>query len=235
MKNGCLGVFPLHSNHTEVYLSECLNAVIDDFNLSKNKIMAITSDGAPNIDAAVHNVVGQEKHNLVFRSFSIAPSPENELKRLQICDGKTEGTSLKFIIDVATRWNSTLYMLERFLTLEHYVHAVSLKCKRSDIPNMLTRDQTEVLKDLVLLMKPVECIIREISGTATAIEKINKEMKVFENKKDEMTTILQQVEENPEQSNLWKTHDELVASLHGGWQGSSQVNLHEKSHRGKLA
>ncbi|KAM0735259.1 hypothetical protein ACS0PU_010407 [Formica fusca] len=56
-------------------------------------------------------------------------------------------------------------MLERFLTLEHYVHAVSLKCKRSDIPNMLTRDQTEVLKDLVLLMKPVECIIREISGS----------------------------------------------------------------------
>ncbi|KAM0735290.1 Zinc finger BED domain-containing protein 4 [Formica fusca] len=47
-------------------------------------------------------------------------------------------------------------------------------------------------------------------------------MKVFENKKDEMTTILQQVEENPEQSNLWKTHDELVARY-------AEINMGEEN------
>lgn len=46
-------------------------------------------------------------------------------------------------------------------------------------------------------------------------------MKVFENKKDEMTTILQQVEENPEQSNLWKTH-ELVARY-------AEINMGEEN------
>ncbi|XP_071634351.1 E3 SUMO-protein ligase ZBED1-like [Temnothorax longispinosus] len=194
MKNGCLGVFPLHTNHTAEYLTECLNSVIDDFKLDKKKIMAITSDGAANIKAAVHNVVGSERHIWCFAHFlsHLVPKilkdmPEindiiatvkkivvlirrsvvatDELKRLQILDGKTEGTVLKFILDVPTRWNSTLYMLERFLALEQYVYAVTLKCKRSDIPDMLTHSQIEVLQEVVSLMKPIEYVIKEISGS----------------------------------------------------------------------
>lgn len=72
MKNGCLGVFPLHTNHTGEYLTECLNSVMDDFKLDRTKIMAITSDGAANIKAAVHNVVGPERH-LVFCTFFVSP------------------------------------------------------------------------------------------------------------------------------------------------------------------
>ncbi|XP_024875341.1 zinc finger BED domain-containing protein 1-like, partial [Temnothorax curvispinosus] len=194
MKNGCLGVFPLHTNHTAEYLTECLNSVINDFKLDRKKIMAITSDGAANIKAAVHNVVGSERHIWCFAHFlsHLVPKilkdmPEinniiatvkkivvlirrsvvatDELKRLQILDGKTEGTVLKFILDVPTRWNSTLYMLERFLALEQYVYAVTLKCKRSDIPDMLTHSQIEVLQEVVSLMKPIEYVIKEISGS----------------------------------------------------------------------
>lgn len=138
MKNGCLGVFPLHTNHTAEYLAECLNSVIDDFKLDKKKIMAITSDGAANIKAAIHNIVSPERHIWCFAHFlsHLVPKvlkdmPEindiitmvkkivtlirrsvvasDELKRLQIFDGKTEGTALKFILDVPTRWNSTHY------------------------------------------------------------------------------------------------------------------------------
>jgi zinc finger BED domain-containing protein 1 (E3 SUMO-protein ligase ZBED1) len=56
-------------------------------------------------------------------------------------------------------------MLDRFLVLEKYVHAVTLKCKRTDIPDMLTRGQIEVLQEVVSLMKPIECVIKEISGS----------------------------------------------------------------------
>jgi len=109
--------------------------------------MAIASDGAANIKAAVHNIVGSDRHIWCFAHFLSHLVPKvlkdmtgineiittvrkivvvikrsvvatDELKRLQISDGKSEGTVLKFIVDVSTRWNSTLYMLERFLALE---------------------------------------------------------------------------------------------------------------------
>ncbi|XP_011859726.1 PREDICTED: zinc finger BED domain-containing protein 1-like [Vollenhovia emeryi] len=57
----------------------------------------------------VRNIVTLVKRSVVA---------SDELKRLQVRDGKTVSTALKFIQDVPTRWNSTLYMLERFLILE---------------------------------------------------------------------------------------------------------------------
>jgi len=63
----------------------------------------------------VKNIVRLTRHSVVA---------SDELKRLQIRDGKTDGTTLKFIQDVETRWNTTFYMLERFLALEEYVYPV---------------------------------------------------------------------------------------------------------------
>lgn len=51
--------------------------------------------------------------NIVTVKRSVVAS--DELNRLQKRDGKTEGTILKFKQEVPTRWNSMLYMIERFL------------------------------------------------------------------------------------------------------------------------
>ncbi|XP_046484440.1 zinc finger BED domain-containing protein 4-like [Neodiprion pinetum] len=84
----------------------------------------------------------------------------DELRRLQERDGKSEGTILKFIQSVDTRWTSTYDMLERFLLLEDYVYPVTSKC--ANPPPMLSHEV--ILKDIVNLIKPVMIIITELSG-----------------------------------------------------------------------
>jgi len=70
---------------------------------------------------------------------------------------------LKFIQDYPTRWNSTLHMLERFLLFEQYVYGTIFKC--SNAPNMLQRKEIITVKDIVSMMKPIESVITEISGS----------------------------------------------------------------------
>lgn len=148
------------------------------------------SDSAPNIKKAVNKLVGNNKQlacfahilshlvpnalqsiqpamaiiakvkNIVsFTRYSVVVS--DELRRLQKRDGKTDGTVLKFIQDVETRWNTTYYMLERFLALEDYVYPIILKC--ANTLDISSRIEISVLKDLIVLMGPVASVIVEIS------------------------------------------------------------------------
>lgn len=227
LKNRCLGVEPLHESHTAGYLSEILRSVLDSFKLNPENATAIVSDSAANIKKAVYDSFGRSKHLPCFAHILSHLVPDviisnsmtnvrdiitkvrnivtlikrsvvasDELKRLQIRDGKTESTALKFIQDVSTRWNSTLYMLERFLVLEEYVYPITLKCR--NIPEMLTRDEIEILKNLTSLLTPIEKVITEISGdsypTASLIIPIIHCMQValcsWEPKKSEVSDIV---------------------------------------------
>ncbi|XP_071569776.1 zinc finger BED domain-containing protein 4-like [Temnothorax nylanderi] len=191
MKTGCIGVFPLHKNHTAEYLADSLNTVIEQFQLDRSKITAIITDSAANIKLAIEKTIGkhrqlscfahilshivpdalisiphaQEMINKVKRIVTIVRRSvvaSDQLKSLQIRDGKTEGTVLKLIQDVATRWNSTFYMLNRFLELEQYIYPAMSKCDNP--PDMSKRDEIQILKDVVSLMKPIENVIVEVSG-----------------------------------------------------------------------
>lgn len=53
-------------------------------------------------------------------------------------------------------------MIERFLDLRDYVYQVLMKC--SSAPEMLTREEIEILKDCILVMRPIENVLREMSG-----------------------------------------------------------------------
>jgi len=120
---------------------------------------ALTSLPAANsIITKIKNIV-----TLVRRSIVAC----DELKRLQIRDGKTEGTALKFIQDCPARWNSTLEMLRRFLELKQYIYEVISKCPNA--PDMLQREELNITKDFVSIMQPVANVITEISGSKYAI------------------------------------------------------------------
>jgi hypothetical protein len=53
---------------------------------------------------------------------------ENLLRRLQDLDVGKVGRKLKLIIDVPTRWNSTLYMIERMLVMKKAINGVIATC-----------------------------------------------------------------------------------------------------------
>lgn len=86
----------------------------------------------------------------------------DELLRLQRRDGKTEGTALRFIQSVETRWSSTFAMLERYFQLEDYVYPVTSKC--ASPPPLLSHEEIAILKDIVDVMQIIAKVITEISG-----------------------------------------------------------------------
>ncbi|XP_066602495.1 E3 SUMO-protein ligase ZBED1-like, partial [Prorops nasuta] len=191
MKNGTLCASPLEESHTSDYLVEIIKANLDSFKICHERINTIITDNGANIKKAAILLFGPQKHlsciahlfsHIVPDALKEIPSLQNiiakvkaivtltkrstsvsdELIRLQVRDGKTEDTALKFKQDVPTRWNSTYYMLERFLILKDYVYPISLKCP--NIPDMLNREELQILEDAIQFLQPIEKAIREVSG-----------------------------------------------------------------------
>ncbi|XP_066585474.1 E3 SUMO-protein ligase ZBED1-like [Prorops nasuta] len=241
MKNGTLCVYPLEESHTSEYLARTIKIALELFKINQEKISAITTDSGANIKKVaiqlfevsyLQNIINKVKTIVVLTKRSTSVS--DELKRLQIRDGKTEGTSLKFIQDVPTRWNCTFYMLERFMVLKDYVYPISLKC--SNVPQMLNREELQVLEDAIQILRLMENAIQEYhennlilaissildpqlkklhfkhsSTAAVAMNKIDNILKsdhsLENNKRSDMNTnVLKSVNTN----NLWQFHDELV-------------------------
>jgi hypothetical protein len=86
----------------------------------------------------------------------------DQLRKIQTEGGTPEGNIEKMILDVKTRWNSTYYMIERFLLLSPIVSNILI----SDInaPNMITEAEIEYLREMCKLLLSLERMTVEISG-----------------------------------------------------------------------
>ena len=73
-----------------------------------------------------------------------------------------KNSNLKLIQSVPTRWNSTFYMLERFLNLSDTVSTILLKFPNS--PRMLTAAELQTAKEITSILKPLESVTKEVSG-----------------------------------------------------------------------
>lgn len=146
IKTTMMGTFELKESHTSAYFVEKIEDILTDFFISKDKLVAVVSDGASNIVNAVTRCFGSKKHVWCYAHLlqlvvnesvnatlvvSIIEKIKNivffitrkvnavaELRRLQEVNGQQP---LKLVKYVGTRWNSVFYMIQRFLKLLNFV------------------------------------------------------------------------------------------------------------------
>ena len=146
--------------------------------------------------ALLPDLIGRIKKIVTF--FKQSNAAADQLRKIQMDEGKTEGTILKLIQDVDTRWNSSYYMIERFLLLSKPVSTVLLNLRGS--PQMICADDIQVLQEFLDLLKPIEQITREMSAeehvTCSKIIPIIKCLAAALNKKTPETVIGMVLQDN---------------------------------------
>nr|XP_024216714.1 zinc finger BED domain-containing protein 1-like [Halyomorpha halys] len=70
--------------------------------------------------------------------------------------------SLKLIQSVETRWNSTYYMIERFLSLSSTLNTIVHK--HTSAPMMTTASENRDLQDVVTLLEPLLAATKQLEG-----------------------------------------------------------------------
>ncbi|XP_011859700.1 PREDICTED: zinc finger BED domain-containing protein 6-like [Vollenhovia emeryi] len=192
MMAATIGVTPLNASHDSQYISRMLEETCAEWNISKVKVKHIVTDNAANIVAAAKAVFGSSKHlgcfahmlNLVAEKaiettpglsdlinkvksivtfFKHSVNASDQLKAIQLQNGRTESTVLKLIQSVSTRWNSTFAMIDRFIDLSDIVGALLLKYRNV---TMLSGELSE-LKELSRILKPLDHLTKELSSEKT--------------------------------------------------------------------
>lgn len=175
--------------HTAINISEDLERILAEWKL-EGKVRLVISDNASNMKSSIKAL--KLKHfgcfahtlNLVAKSALALPEVETfllklkviishfrrsttateKLLRYQIQNGTAQPK--KLMIDVATRWNSTFYMLERALILREALTSTLaiLGSTSGQSPPSITSDEWRLCRDLCKVLKPLEEVTVQISG-----------------------------------------------------------------------
>lgn len=183
LKSVLLGCHELSENHTSLNLSNKIDSTLKEWHL-ENKIIFAVSDNANNIKRALSilqfkhfgcfahtlNLIVQgaltlesnllEKIKTIVSYFHKSTSANNKFKNYQINNGAKEPK--KLLQDVSTRWNSTLYMIERFVELENSIRGTLGLLDNSPIG--LTVDEWKITKELCIVLRPFEEATKAVSG-----------------------------------------------------------------------
>lgn len=143
-------LLPRESQENSVHVS-CL---AHNINLVVSKALGAEKD-IINIIEKIKNIVGYFKHSNVA---------QDDLRNEQKKEGKTDGTYLYLIQEVATRWNSTFYCLERFQLLSGHVAKILLSSSHKKAPSMLLPYELGLVEECLLLLRPFESATKDVSG-----------------------------------------------------------------------
>jgi len=170
-------------NHTGVNLSQAIKQVLISWNLN-DKITFAVSDNASNIKNALNSLsfknMGCFAHtlNLIIQSalvlendlidsvksivshFRKSTVANNVFKTYQINNGIKDPK--KLIQDVQTRWNSTYYMIDRFVEMQTSIRGTLGLLDNA--PDTLRPEDWTILQDLIKILKPFEEATKAISG-----------------------------------------------------------------------
>ncbi|XP_055842657.1 E3 SUMO-protein ligase ZBED1-like [Episyrphus balteatus] len=184
LRSALLGCFECQERHTAEYLKNTIRRVTDSFDINE-KIFVCVTDNAANMKAAVR--LGGWEHfpcvahtlNLMVRTgltvvrdilkkikaivehfhrSSVATKKLVEIQE-QLRPGQKP---LKMILDVVTRWNSTLDMIERINILQEPLGA-AIGLLHNPVPN-LTEEEWILLPELIKILKPFKELTEEVSS-----------------------------------------------------------------------
>ncbi|CAG4954879.1 unnamed protein product [Parnassius apollo] len=176
----------LNERHTADYISENLLDILKKWDIPLTKIRAAVTDNASSMLAAIRMSLGEKKHlpcfahtiNLVVEEalklssvnsaiikvreiVNWIKNMSDKLRKIQMRNNVSEESVLKLIEDIRTRWNSTFFMLERFLKLRIVISEIVIE---SEAPNLPSAVEMETLNELTAVLKPFEYVTRESSG-----------------------------------------------------------------------
>ncbi|XP_046975191.1 E3 SUMO-protein ligase ZBED1-like [Vanessa cardui] len=149
-----LGVYESNDRHTSEHISDMLLKTCSEWNIDNDKVSAVVTDNAANMQCAnLRNLITKLKEIVTwFKQSNVA---SDELR-------KATEKETKLIQEVPTRWNSTYYMIERFLELRTVVNNIIIRHKNA--PPMLTASELSVLSSVLQILRPIEAATKEVSG-----------------------------------------------------------------------
>ncbi|XP_024875989.1 zinc finger BED domain-containing protein 1-like [Temnothorax curvispinosus] len=206
-----IGVNELDERHTSDYLGQWLLRICTEWHIGKDNVVAIVTDNAANIVKAVSDTFGKDKHlgcfahtlNLVATSLLKHNNEVNALcakvkalitflkHSVIAADELRKYNTKKLIQSVPTRWNSTYYMLERFIELSENITIILLKFPKA--PPMLSALELQLAKEVIQVLAPIEAVTKEICGeqyvtSSKIIPLINCLKRKVNTLKDELTS-----------------------------------------------
>lgn len=125
------------------------------FGCFAHTINLIVKDGLKNVE--VSNIINKVRH--IVTHFKRSTTSHN---KLMVYQSNAGSTPLKLIKDVDTRWNSTFYMLERFLLLEDAIKA-TMALINKELSSISQREWL-IIKKLCIILKPFEDATKNICG-----------------------------------------------------------------------
>ncbi|GBP40407.1 Zinc finger BED domain-containing protein 4 [Eumeta japonica] len=177
----------LDDHHTGDIIAEKFDTMLSEWNISNDQVHCMIRYGGSNmkramrlaklqdLDCAVHkmqlaiqsslnsqeNIKGiKQKCKKVSTHFNHSTTAQKQLHKIQ---DKLHQPHLKVFQDCVTRWNSTYYMLERFLKAKD---ALNLYINDSEIDPILP-EEWKIIECCVELLKPFEEATRELSSSHT--------------------------------------------------------------------
>lgn len=182
INSGLLGIYELDNRHTSEYIASKLVKVCDKWNISTTSIVAVTTDRAANMIKAIDlafdkkrqiicfahalNLVAQQAISNVSELVTLISKVKNIdrwFKQNVVASDvlrKATKDDRKLLQEVPTRWNSTCYMLERFICLKQIVN--DIVHRHISAPDTVSAKEVQDISDVIDILRPVEAATKEL-------------------------------------------------------------------------
>ncbi|XP_055550267.1 zinc finger BED domain-containing protein 4-like [Wyeomyia smithii] len=177
------------TNHTADNIKKAVIEALNEWDIDHTKVVSVVTDNGVNMVAAMRktfenrrlpcfahtlNLVTETTTSLDVIKVTISKvrgivcyvknsvNVSDRFRMIQSNNNVSEGNTKKLILDVKTRWNSTYYMIERFLEMRKVL--IELLIDDTASPSMPSSAEVEILRQLVTLLRPFEFLTKELSG-----------------------------------------------------------------------